>query len=105
MMDSINRVVIGFAFGIASGFAEYAIDIAVGALFEAFQQLNPVFIVFSAIFSIASFMAGIRENYDGGFSFSIGVITAALMLKDLATAISGFISLLAIIASVFVKRG
>jgi uncharacterized membrane protein len=50
-------------------------------------------------------MAGIRENYDGGFSFSIGVITAALMLKDLATAISGFISLLAIIASVFVKRG
>jgi len=104
MMDSIKRVIIGFASGIASGFIEYATDIAVGALFEALQQFNPVFIVFSVIFSIVSFTVGIREIYDGGFSYSTGIITAGFILKDTATAISGLISLFIIIASVFIKH-
>jgi hypothetical protein len=105
MMDSINRVIISFAFGMLSSLVEYATDIAVGALFEALQQFNPVFIIFSVIFSVISFIFGIHEAYDCGFSYSFSImIVGCLILKDLTTAISGLISLFAIIASAFIKR-
>ncbi len=100
MADPVKQIVGGFGSGLAAGIVGYAIDLTIGAMFEAFQQVVPLFVVYGIVYAIVSFLSGVEEAYYAGFFFSFGVISAGLLLHDSLTTISGVISIAGIIAGI-----
>jgi len=78
--------------GFTAGITGYIIDIASGAIIEAFKPFNPLFVIYSIIFTFVSFLSGIVKAYYAGFFFSLGIISMGLLLNDFATILSGAIS-------------
>jgi uncharacterized membrane protein len=102
--NPLTKVVGGFLGGLVAGIVGYAVDIMFGAMFEAFQVFNSLFLFYGIIFSVISFFVGLAEAYYAGFFFSIGVIAAGFLLSDSMTILSGLISIAGVAISVLLKR-
>ena len=103
MADPIKQITAGFFSGLGAGITGYVIGIVVAAMFTAFQPFYPLLAVYGFVFALVCFLSGIAEAYYAGVFFSFGVIAAGFLLGDPVTAVSGFISLVGIMISLFFK--
>jgi hypothetical protein len=103
LANPIEQIIGGFIGGLVAGITGYAIDLAIGTMFEAFQSFIPLFAVYGVVFAIVSFLSGLMKAYYAGFFFSIGIISAGFLLNNFVTTVSGVISISGIVISLFKK--
>ena len=101
MADPIKQITAGFVSGFGAGIMGYAVGLVIVAMFTAFQPFYPLLAVYGLVFTIVCFVLGITEAYYAGVFFSFGVIAAGFLIGDLVTTVSGFISLIGILISLF----
>ena len=101
MANLLVEAFAGFVGGLIASIMGYAIDIAIGAIFDAFKPINPLMPLLGLVFAIFSFFAGISKAYIAGIFFSLGIISAGWILGDFITFIAGFISIVGLVLSLF----
>jgi hypothetical protein len=101
LANPIEQIIGGFIGGFIAGIIGYAIDLVIGTMFQAFQPFNPLFAVYGVVFAIVSFLSGMMKAYYAGFFFSFGIISAGFLLNDFVTIVSGLISIIGIVISLF----
>lgn len=99
MANPIQKVIQGFVYGLGAGIIGFATDILTGAMFEAFTPFNPLIPLWGLVFAVVTFLAGIAEAYLTGLFFSLGIISAGVLLNDFVTIASGFISIAGLVIS------
>jgi hypothetical protein len=104
LANPIKQIVGGWLAGFAVGITGYALDLVIGAMFEAFRPFNPLFGVYGFVYAIVSFLSGLNEAYYAGFFFSFGIISAGFLLSDFLTIVSGFISISGIVISIYFRN-
>ena len=104
MLNLIAQSIGGFIGGFIAGIIGCIIDLATGAIFQAFQSFNPLIAVYGVVFAIVPFLLGLAEAYYAGVFFSIGIISAGFLLNDSLTILSGVISISGIVISFFLKN-
>lgn len=104
-MNPIQEIFQGFVGGLIAGLIGYAVDVASGAMFEAFKVFSPLIPILGFVYAIVSFVSGIEEAYITGFFFSCGIVASGFLLSDFVTIVAGAISIAGLIISLFHKSG
>jgi hypothetical protein len=99
--DALKEIGEGFVSG---GIVGYVTDVAIGALFQTFQEIVPIFGVLGPVYAIVSFLWGIEQGILAGAFFSLGIIMAGALLQDSATVASGCISIIGVVVSAVWKE-
>jgi hypothetical protein len=104
LADPVRQIIGGWVAGFAAGITGYAIDLVIGAMFEAFKPINPLFGLYGIIYATISFLSGLSEAYYAGFFFSFGVISAGFLLNDFVIIVSGFMSIGGVVIGIYLKN-
>ena len=86
------------------GVVGWAIDSSISATSEALGSYVPLALVFGFVYVLVSFYIGVKEAVKAGVAFALGIICAGFVVEDLATILSGIISII-VIAIIYVYHG
>ncbi len=72
MANYFKQIVSGLIAGFVAGVVGYAVDMALGATFDAFGTIFPSIAFFGVLYVVISFLIGISDAAATGIFFSIG---------------------------------
>lgn len=91
--------------GISGGISGFVTGVIIDAFLPVFSALNvpPIFWVAIIALIVVDFVSGIIEAYSFGLLYSIGVVSAGLLIRDLGTIVVGALSVIGLILGRFLS--